>query len=164
MVFAILSLIVTGALVVVDQLIKLVVTTQLQPIGSVSVIPGLLNLTYTQNFGAAFSMLSGKTWFFIIATAVVSAALILGLFLYKKHNWLSYTACTMIVAGGVGNLIDRIFNPGHFVTDYIQISFFPAIFNFADILVVVGTILLILFVLFYMGRDKEKSEKHRHGA
>lgn len=154
--FAFISLGVTTALVVIDQLIKLWATNGLQYSGVMPVIPGLLDFTYTQNFGAAFSMLNGKSWFFIIATAVVAAALVVALFVYKKHNWLSYTACTMIIAGGVGNLIDRIFNPGHFVTDYIHISFFPAIFNFADILVVVGTILLILFVIFFMGREKTK--------
>lgn len=159
MVLGIICLLVAGGLVVVDQLLKLLVTTQLQEIGSVTVIPNLLNFTYTQNFGAAFSMLSGKSWFFIIATAVVAAALIVALFLYKRHNWLSYTACTMIVAGGVGNLIDRIANPGHYVTDYIHISFFPGIFNFADILVVVGTILLIIYVIFSMGRKPAKSKK-----
>lgn len=154
--FAIISILCAAGLVVVDHLIKLWATYVLQPGGVMQVIPGLLDFTYTQNFGAAFSMLNGKSWFFIIATAVVSAALIVALFVYKHHNWLSYLSCTMIVAGGVGNLIDRIFNPGHFVTDYIHISFFPAIFNFADILVVVGTILLILFVIFCMGRDKTK--------
>ena len=161
MVFAIISLVVTGALIVADQLIKLLVTTQLQPIGNVTLIPGLLDFTYTQNYGAAFSMLSGKTIFFIVATAVVSAALIVSLFVYKKHNWLPYTACTMIVAGGVGNLIDRICNPGHFVTDYIHVSFFPAIFNFADILVVIGTILLIIYVIFCMGSRDNKKEKRK---
>ena len=160
MVFAIISLAVAGGLVVVDQLLKLLVSTQLQEIGSVAVIPGLLNFTYTRNFGAAFSMLSGGAWFFIIATAVVAAALIVALFFYKKHNWISRTACTFIIAGGVGNLIDRLWNPGNYVTDYIHISFFPAIFNFADILVVVGTILLIIFVLFFMGKKKAKQTKH----
>ncbi len=156
MVYAIVSIVVTGALVVADQLIKQLVTVHLQAVGSVTLIPGLLDLTYTQNFGAAFSMMSGKAWIFIIATAVVCAALLAALFVYKKHNWLSYSACTMIIAGGVGNLIDRVMNPGHYVTDYIHISFFPAIFNFADILVVVGTALLIVFVLFFMGRDRNK--------
>jgi signal peptidase II len=156
MVFAIISLIAAGLLVVADQLIKVLVTAQLQPIGTVTIIPNLLDFTYTQNFGAAFSMLSGKTWFFIGATAVVSAALIVALFVYRRHNWLSYTASTMIVAGGVGNLIDRIFNSGHYVTDYIHISFFPAIFNFADILVVVGVILLVIYVIFCTGKSKSK--------
>lgn len=156
MVFAIISLVISAALVVADQLIKLLVTTQLAPIGSVTVIPGLLNFTYTQNFGAAFSMLSGQTWFFIAATGVVTLALIAALFLYKKHNWVSYTSCTMIIAGGIGNLIDRIFNEGSYVTDYIHIPFFPGIFNFADILVVAGTIGIIIFAIFCMGRDKKK--------
>ena len=156
--FALVSLGSAGVLVVIDQLIKLWVTNVLQYSGTMQIIPGLLDFTYTQNFGAAFSMMNGKSWFFIIATAVVAAALIVALFVYRKHNWMSYTACTLIIAGGVGNLIDRIFNAGHYVTDYIHISFFPAIFNFADILVVAGTIALIIFVLFFMGRDRGKKK------
>ena len=159
MVFGIISLAAAAALVVADQLIKLAVTTQLQQVGSVTLIPNLLELKYTQNFGAAFSMMSGSTIIFIIITAVVCLALLIGLFLYKRHNWLSYIASTMIIAGGVGNLIDRIFNEGNYVTDYIHISFFPAIFNFADMLVVVGVILLVVYLLFFAAK-KDKKKKH----
>lgn len=159
MVMGVISLLVMIALVAADQLIKLLVSNVLPGAGVVSVIPGLLDFRYVQNYGAAFGMMQGKTWFFLIATGVVCAALIAGLFLYKKHNWMSYTASILIVAGGVGNLIDRIFNEGHFVTDYIHVSFFPPVFNFADILVTLGTISMVVYVIFFSSSGRKKSAK-----
>lgn len=159
MVMGVVSLLIMTALVAADQLIKLLVSNVLPGAGVVSVIPGLLDFRYVQNFGAAFGMMAGKTWFFLLATGVVCAALIVGLFWYKKHNWMSYTASILIVAGGVGNLIDRIFNEGHFVTDYIHVSFFPPVFNFADILVTLGTISMVVYVIFFSSNSRKKSVK-----
>ncbi len=160
MIMAVISLAIMAVLVVADQLIKLLVTNLLQPVGMVEVIPGFLDFRYVRNFGAAFGMMEGKTWFFLIVTSLICIALIIGLFWYKKHNWLSYTASILIVAGGVGNLIDRIFNEGHFVTDYIHVSFFPPVFNFADILVTLGTIGMVIYVIFFTTeKGKKKEEK-----
>lgn len=159
MVMGVVSLLVVGALVAADQLIKVLVTNVLPGAGVVTVIPGLLDFRYVQNFGAAFGMMAGKTWFFLIATSVVCAVLIAGLFVYKKHNWMSYTASILIVAGGVGNLIDRIVNEGHFVTDYIHVSFFPPVFNFADILVTLGTISMVVYVIFFSNKTRKKGTK-----
>lgn len=159
MVMGVVSLLIMGALVAADQLIKVLVTNVLPDAGIVTVIPGLLDFRYVQNFGAAFGMMPGKTWFFLIATSVVCALLIVGLFWYKKHNWISYTASILIVAGGVGNLIDRIMNEGHFVTDYIHVSFFPPVFNFADILVTLGAVGMVVYVIFYSGKSRKKAVK-----
>ena len=73
MVMGVVSLLVMGALVAADQLIKVLVTNVLPGAGVVTVIPGLLDFRYVQNFGAAFGMMAGKTWFFLIATSVVCA-------------------------------------------------------------------------------------------
>ncbi len=159
MIMAIVSLVIAGALIAVDQIIKMVVTNVLQPVGTVPVIPGLLDFTYVKNYGAAFGMMSGQTWIIVIVTGLLSALLIAALFFYKRHTWLSYAACILILAGGIGNLIDRVANPGNFVTDYIHVSFFPPVFNFADILVVVGAGLLVVYLIFFYGKKENPRKK-----
>ena len=142
----ILALVLIAAAVLADQLIKLLVVNQLKPIGSVDVIPGFLDFTYVQNYGAAFGILQNQKWFFIVATSLVSLVIIVLLFTYKNHNLLSYAASILIVGGGIGNLIDRI-HLGY-VVDYIHLSFFSPVFNFADCCVVVGVFIIAGYVLW----------------
>lgn len=156
---AILSLILAVVAALVDQLIKRLVVAQLKPVGSVTAIPGFLNFTYLENRGAAFGMLQDQRWFFIIITGVITILLIAGLFLYKRHSACSIAASILIIGGGIGNLIDRIVLG--YVVDYIQVSFFPPIFNFADCCVTVGTILLMVHILFFLDRkDGRRLEGH----
>ena len=71
----------------------------------------------------------------------------------------SIAASILIIGGGIGNLIDRIFLG--YVVDYIQVSFFPPIFNFADCCVTVGTVLLMVHILFFLDKkDGKQLEKH----
>lgn len=114
----------------------------------IKVIPNALYITHTKNAGAAFGILKGMRAFFIIVTVVVLASVVVLLIKTPAEKFtLSWSiVCVLIVSGGIGNLIDRVLWAE--VTDYIQITFFPAIFNFADICVVVGVALLILKLLF----------------
>lgn len=125
--------------------------------GVIEAIPGLFHITHVKNTGAAWSVLEGQTWLFILAAAaflVVIAILIWKKLLTKKFElW-----CVAAIAGGaVGNLIDRIRTGA--VTDMIELEFmdFP-IFNVADCFVTVGCILLVIYVLFF---DREKKKKER---
>ena len=145
--------------VIIDQVIKYHVVLYLKPVADVEVIPGLFNLTYLENRGAAFGVLANQRWFFIVTTGVITVLLIAGLFLYKKHSACSIAASILIIGGGIGNLIDRIFLG--YVVDYIQVSFFPPIFNFADCCVTVGTVLLMVHILFFLDKkDGKQLEKH----
>ena len=156
---AILSLILAAVAVLADQLIKRLVVAQLQPAGSVTAIPGFLDFTYLENRGAAFGMLQDQRWFFIVVTGLISILLIAGLFVYKRHSACSIAASILIIGGGVGNLIDRILLG--YVIDYIQISFFPPIFNFADCCVTVGTVLLMIHILFFAdAKDGKRMKDH----
>ena len=158
-ILAILSLVLAVVAALADQLIKCMVVSQLKPVGSVTAIPGLLDFTYLENRGAAFGMLQDQRWFFIVTTGVITVLLIAGLFLYKKHSACSIAASILIIGGGIGNLIDRIFLG--YVVDYIQVSFFPPIFNFADCCVTVGTVLLMVHILFFLDKkDGKQLEKH----
>ncbi len=136
----------------IDQFIKMLVITNLKPIGTVGLIPRLLELTYVENFGVAFGFLSGLSWLIIALTVVVLIGMMVFVFRYKYHTFLSYTACILIAAGGIGNVIDRI--AFGYVVDYIHVMFFPYVFNFADCCVVIGAILFAIWYLFI--KDKKE--------
>ncbi len=148
-----LALILTVVLAAVDQFIKMTVITNLKPVGSVSVIPGLLEFTYLENTGAVFGIFPGFSWVIMILTLLLCAVAIFFLFRYKHHCLLSYTWCTLVIAGGIGNLIDRI--AFGYVVDYIHVLFFPYVFNFADCCVVIGAVLFAVWYLFV----KDKKER-----
>lgn len=131
----------------VDFYTKYIVRNDVRFIKGVPLIPNLLNLIYVKNEGAAFSMLSG----YRIALIIISSlAIILGIYaitrLYRK-NKIIILAVSMVIAGGIGNLIDRIFFG--FVTDMISLSFFPPVFNVADISVTLGCIILIIYIIAF---------------
>lgn len=140
------SLIVGAVLVVIDQVIKYFVSAYLQPIGSVNVIDNLFSLTYVENKGVAFGMFSGMHWLFIALTSVLLAIIIFYMFKKRPKGSFFYICAALIIGGGVGNLIDRIFYG--YVIDYISLSFFPPVCNFADYCITTGTILLVIYLLF----------------
>jgi signal peptidase II len=144
---AFVALLLSAVLVAADQILKLLAVDYLKPVGAMHIVPGFLDLTYIPNSGAAFSMLEGQRWLFVGITFVICVAIVLALFRYQNHSFCSYTASVLIVGGGVGNMIDRVLHG--YVVDYIHVLFFPAIFNFGDCCVTVGTIFLILHVLFF---------------
>lgn len=145
MLSVILSLAAAALLAGVDQLIKQWATASLLPVGRMDFLPGIAELRYVLNDGCAFSMLSGKQGVLI---AFTSAAL-LGILIWlcsQKLPPVERIAWTLVLAGGVGNLIDRVrFRQ---VVDYINLLFMDfAVFNFADICVTVGVGFLILALL-----------------
>lgn len=153
---AVIALLAAVVLAAADQLIKVLVLGHLKPVGSISIIDNFFSLTYVENYGAAFGILQNQKWLFIVLTAIISCIIIYALFAYKSHTFLSYSAAILILAGGIGNIIDRI-RLG-FVVDYLSFSFFSPVFNFADCCVTVGTVLLIIHVLFFS--EKGHAPKH----
>lgn len=134
-------------ILLVDFYTKYIVRNDVRFIKGVPIIPNLLRLIYVKNEGAAFSMLSG----YRIALIIISSlAIILGIYaitrLYR-NNKIIFLAVSMVIAGGIGNLIDRIFFG--FVTDMISLSFFPPVFNVADISVTLGCIILIIYIIAF---------------
>ena len=140
----ILSLILIAVGVAADQAVKFLVVENLRPDGVLTAIPGLLDFVYVENTGAAFGMFGDYTWILSVVTAVLVVVVLFCLLFYR-------TAGILIVAGGIGNLIDRI--RLEYVIDYIRVSFFPPVFNLADCFVVVGVILFFIHILFFMDRD-----------
>jgi len=148
-------------LVVIDQITKFIVTQCLEFQVSVPAIKGLLNWTYTTNTGGGFSILRGKTAFLLIMTAALMIALMFGYFKGLLQNTFGKISILLVVAGGLGNMIDRIFNNGH-VVDFIDISplFEFPIFNFADCCVSVGGVMFCIYIIFmHQFEEKEKNNE-----
>lgn len=145
-----IALAVAALLVAIDQFTKWLAVTYIKPEGTIPLITingkEWLNLNYQENAGAAFSILQNKQLFLIIITSIVLLAIIV-LMLTKRVKKTSYLwAFAIIVAGGVGNLIDRIMNG--FVVDFVDVRIVNfAVFNFADICAVSGAIALFIFVI-----------------
>lgn len=142
-----ISLIVGAVLVIIDQIIKYFVSAYLQPVGSVSVIDNLFSLTYVENKGVAFGMFSDMRWIFVALTSVLLAIIIFYMFKKRPKGKFFYICAALIIGGGLGNLIDRIFYG--YVIDYLSLSFFPPVCNFADYCITAGTIMLVIYLLFF---------------
>lgn len=141
------SLIVGAVLVIIDQIIKYFVSAYLQPVGSVSVIDNLFSLKYVENKGVAFGMFSDMRWVFVALTSVLLAIIIFYMFKKRPKGKFFYICAALIIGGGIGNLIDRIFYG--YVIDYLSLSFFPPVCNFADYCITAGTIMLVIYLLFF---------------
>ena len=146
-------------LAIADQIIKFFVSTNLKEIGSVSVIDNLLSFIYVENNGVAFGSFAGNRWIFVVLTTALIAAILIYMFKKKPKSKLFYASVALVVGGGIGNLIDRIFYG--YVIDYISLSFFPPVCNFADYCITVGTVLLMVYVLFFseVGKKELKNDK-----
>ncbi len=149
--------ILAAALVALDQLVKYLVRANIPLGGSAPFIPYLLDLTYVRNTGAAFSLLRSHTWLLTLTSVVVvlvMCALILkGFFKNRLGMW----SAALVLAGGMGNLIDRaVFG---YVTDMFKTVFMDfAVFNVADCCITIGVPLLFLYVMLYAGDNKAKKE------
>lgn len=155
MIAVMLLIVSTIVLIAVDQFTKLWAVAQLHDAERViPVIDGVFELHYTENRGVAFGMLEGQLWLFVPLTLVV--VVLLGVMLIRsplRHFKLFSIPAVMIIAGAVGNLIDRVLYG--YVIDflYFKLIDFP-IFNFADCCVVIGAILLFVFFLFVWKDDE----------
>ena len=141
-----------------DQWTKWLVVENIGLREQVAVIPGLVHWTYAQNKGAAFSMLSGQQWLFVVVFAVF-AGLMVWEFSKKRLPFtdLERWCFVAVFAGGLGNLIDQV-RLGY-VVDMIEVEFiqFP-VFNVADCFITCGCILAV-FSLIFLNKQMWKDEK-----
>ncbi len=136
-------------IVAADQVSKLLVVQTIPLYGHRDFIPGLLSLTYVQNTGAAFSMLQGMRWLFVVLFVIITLAMLWEYFrkplpFSKLERW----CLAAIYGGGLGNIIDRV-RLGY-VVDMIQTDFmdFP-VFNVADSFITCGCIGLLVHLAFF---------------
>lgn len=138
-------LIFTAALVVGDQLVKHWVSATIALNSSQPVVPNLLAITNLRNDGAAWSILEGQQWFFTVVTLIALAVLAYLFYRWRRQPRLLWPL-TLILAGAIGNFIDRLQNG--YVVDMIELLFinFP-VFNVADVCLTVGVAwLLVIFI------------------
>lgn len=152
-----ISLLSSAGLVFLDQVLKYWASASLAPVGSMPLFPHIVELRYVLNDGAAFSMLSGRQPLLIVVTAVALAAVLI--VLCRRLTSVERLAWTLIFAGGVGNLIDRVLNGQ--VVDYINLLFMNfAVFNFADICVTLGVVFLLISLL----QDGAQARKKKNAS
>ena len=142
-------------LVVLDQVTKVLAVKYLKPVGSVSFLPGFMNLTFVENRGAAFGILQGQRWVFLVFTLAVTAGIAV---VWKKLgpepvNEKIRACLAVLLAGAWGNAIDRLCRG--YVVDFFHTAFmdFP-VFNLADICVVLSVVALMVLILFFVKEDK----------
>ena len=154
---------IAAVLVAVDQLVKYLVMTNISFEEHVPFIPYILELTYVENTGAAFSIFSEHTWMLALVSLVMSIVLALALWKGLFKHPFGKLALTLLLAGAVGNLIDRAFRG--FVVDMFNVLFMNfAVFNVADICVVAGGIAAGVYYLFLMDKLEPHEESEDDNA
>lgn len=144
-----IALAVSLLIVGLDQWFKVLAIEHLstRPDLTLPVIQDVFHLTYVENRGAAFGMMDGMGIFLIVATGIILLGIILLILLNKIRGGFLLWSLSLVIGGGIGNLIDRIFR--HYVVDYLDVRIIQfAVFNFADCCVVIGTILVVIDILF----------------
>lgn len=138
-------------MIAADQLVKFWVASNIALNTSHELIPGILSLTNIRNTGAAWSMFEGQQWFFYIVT-VIALAVVAFMWRDSKNKPIYRLGLALILAGALGNFIDRVHQ--QYVTDMFQTDFinFP-IFNVADMCLTVGVICVAIYIIFFDGRQ-----------
>ena len=147
-------------LIGLDQFVKYLVYTHIPLHGSVPFIPYIMELTYVRNTGAAFSIFSEYTWVLTLCSFILSIVLAVAVWQKFFEHPLGRTSLTLVLAGAVGNLIDRALR-GYVVDMFHTLFMNFAVFNVADICVVVGGIAASLYYVFLY--DKLERDKRRGG-
>ena len=143
------ELITLFGILVLDQITKMIVQTSMNLKESIEVIKGFFSITYVQNTGAAWSIMEGQMWFFYIITVV---ALVVMIYIFKdtkETQWWLRLAVVLLIAGTLGNFIDRVvFQYVRDFLDFIIIGYDFPVFNVADIALCVGVGMVALDTLF----------------
>jgi len=152
-----------AGVVLLDQLTKILVWSLMQVGESVDIIPNVFRFTYVQNEGAAFGMLAEHRWIFMVLSVIGIAAMLIYLWRFRPDSRLACTALSLIIGGGIGNMIDRVVLG--YVVDFLDFCAFPNlwmwVFNVADSCVCIGAGLLILWLVLDMVREIRKEKKRK---
>lgn len=147
-----------------DQLTKYIVSSTFSLGETKEFLNGFIEFCFVENPGSAWGMLAGKTYLLIGFTAIAMAACIFYYIKYGNKNRLLLWAISLVVSGGIGNMIDRVFRGGK-VIDFLHFEFFPTfpVFNIADCAVVIGSGLFILYVVLDMIKESKSKKESADG-
>lgn len=142
-------------LVVLSQLIKQAIVNNID--SAKIVIDGFLKISFIKNTGGAFGLGNNHMWIFIVLNLVIIIAIIFFILRKREINKYEFSGSILVLAGGIGNLIDRIFRG--YVVDYIDINDlinYP-VFNLEDMLIIVGIIIIGLNIIKLEGKEKKRN-------
>lgn len=144
-----------------DQVSKFYIQYSMQIGESIPVIEGIFHITYIENPHTAFGLFKYQTTFFVIAVliSVILAILIYKKIIFEKDSFM-YIPLTLVLGGAVGNLIDRARIDGR-VIDFIDFRIWP-IFNFADLAIACGMLVLLIHVLFHAPEKEDEREGEKY--
>ena len=147
--------------IILDQLTKILSSKFLSKVETVPIIRNVLHLTYVENRGAAFGMLKDHRWVFMVTSTVMILALLAYLYLGFSENMLYTVSISMIISGGIGNMIDRtLFG---YVVDFIDFRLINfAVFNGADSFVCVGAGILMLALILDIVKEAKENEAKKN--
>ncbi len=149
-----------AVLVAADQLVKYLVRARIPLYTSLPLLPHVVELTYVRNTGAAFSIFSQHTWVLALISALVALGIAAALAKKLVTHPFAVLSLSLVLAGAVGNLIDRVFLG--YVTDMFNLLFLRfAVFNIADVCVVTGGLATCAYLLFFSEKT-EKSSRTEH--
>jgi signal peptidase II len=141
--------------VALDQATKYLITSNLRFEEQIPVIDKFFYITYWRNKGAAWGILQNQRFIFITLTVIMSVVFVF--ILFKTNNKMYKLSISLILSGALGNLIDRVFQGS--VVDFLQFfigSYQYPVFNVADMCVVIGTVILAIYMLFFQKDTEER--------
>ncbi len=133
------------ALLLLDQIVKYAVRANMMQGQSIPIISGIFHLTYIENPGAAFGILSNHRILFLVMTAAITGIMFYLYLQLRNKKSLTAFSLALVISGAIGNFIDRFFQGT--VTDMFDFQIWP-IFNIADICICVGLALLCYLLIF----------------
>lgn len=153
---------VIAGVICLDQLTKWLTVSLLAYRETVPLWEGVFHFTYERNTGMAFGMLKDHRWVFMVLSTVAIVGLLFYLIRYRPQNRWLQVSLSMIVGGGIGNMIDRIYLG--YVVDFLDFRLINfAVFNVADSFVCVGAGIVIVYLLLDLYKEVKK-EKQAIGA
>jgi len=152
----------SAIVVLIDQLTKLLIKQFMQERESIAVIGNILRLTYIKNPGMAFGIQIGGKLFYTIFASIACVVILVYLFRLRPENFWARFALASILGGAIGNLVDRFLYSE--VVDFIDVRVIRwPVFNFADIAVSIGMIILIAIVIFEKSAEEAEEEQWETG-
>ncbi|HHT84062.1 MAG: signal peptidase II [Christensenellales bacterium] len=157
--YIVIELLLVGAVIAIDLITKEIIYNKALEDGKIDIIKNVLSFTAVQNTGASFGIFKDRVTLLAIVSGISAAALMaFMIYTVKKRSLLFRSSLILIIGGAIGNLVDRAWLG--YVRDFVYFELIDfAVFNLADSALTIGTILLIVFVLFFYKEEPKDKQK-----